>query len=222
MFKKFLTATTVSALLCGFAALPAKAAFVLDSHVEASIWLDNLAPNTNGWAYFGDTLGPPSPFSDAGQVVLKSRSSAYLNSFGFSDMAHENRTEIFGSSAGAGSITTVAASPAERLFYFQANGTDLLLASDDNRQYTDGYSSGGTPGRVQGDMDIFYHADSHTWAFFFDDAGGGFPILGDDNDYDDLIMTFRASHYVPEPGALGLLGVALLGLAGMIRRRKLG
>jgi hypothetical protein len=222
MFTKILPATTLAVLLCALAAVPAKAAFVLGSHVDVEVWLNNMAPNSNGWAYFGDNLGPPSPFGDGGRVELKAGSSDYLVSFGVSDMAHENPTEIFGASAGAGSIYSLAESPVQRLFYFQANGTDLLLASDDNRQYTDGFSSGGTPGRIQGDLDIFYHADSHTWAFFFDDAGGGLPILGDDNDYDDLVVTFRSNNFVPEPGALGLLGVALFGLAGMVRRRKLG
>jgi hypothetical protein len=218
MFRKILSATTF-ALLCGLATAPAKAAPILGSHVEGALFLSTIAPNTEGWTYLGDSLGPPSPFGVDGRLTLMVRSSSYQNTFGTSDMSHGNRTEIFGASAGAGSIYELAASPMERLFYFNANGTDLLLASDDNRQYTDGFSSGGTPGRQQGGIDIFYHANSHTWAFFFDDAGGGIPILGDDNDYDDLIVTFRRN-IVPEPGALSLLGVALLGFAGLMRRRK--
>ncbi|MGE3333990.1 MAG: PEP-CTERM sorting domain-containing protein [Rhodospirillaceae bacterium] len=181
--------------------------------------MSTIALNSEGWAYLGDSTGLPSPFAVGGRLTLLSRSSSYLNSFGTSDMAHQNRTEIFGASAGNGSIYELAASPVDRLFYFNANGTDLLLASDDNRQYTDGFSSGGTPGRFQGGMDIFYHANSHTWAFFFDDAGGGIPILGDDNDYDDLVVTFRRD-IVPEPGALSLLGLALLGFGGLMRRKK--
>jgi hypothetical protein len=220
MLRKILSATTLAmSLLCGTATAPANAALILGSHVDSEIFLEAIAPNTAGWSYLGEDLGPPSPFSVDGRLELKMRSSSYLNTFGYSDVNHENRVEIFGAGAGAGAIHTLAASSFERLFYFSANGSDLLLASDDNRQYTDGFSSGGTPGSLQGGMDIFYHADSHTWAMFFDDAGGGIPILGDDDDYDDLVVTFRRN-IVPEPGALGLLGFALVGLAGLMRRRK--
>jgi hypothetical protein len=217
MFRKILSATTF-ALLCGLTAAPAKAAPILGSHVEDTLFVAAIAPNSEGWSYLGESTGLPSPFAIGGRLTLIWRDSSYQNSFGTADMAHGNRTEIFSASSGVGSIYDLAESPVDRLFYFNANGTDLLLASDDNRQYTDGFSSGGTPGRMQGGMDIFYHANSHTWAFFFDDAGGGLPIVGDDNDYNDLIVTFRRD-IVPEPGALGLLGLALFGIAGL-RRKK--
>ncbi len=217
MSRKILSAATF-ALFCALAAGPAQAAPILGSHVEDALFISAIAPNTEGWSYLGENMGPPSPFGVGGRLTLMLRSSSYRNAFGTSDMAHENRTEIFGAAAGRGTIYELAASPVERLFYFNANGTDLLLASDDNRQYTDGFSSGGLPGRMQGGIDIFYHANSHTWAFFFDDAGGGLPILGDDNDYDDLVVTFRRD-IVPEPGALSLLGLALVGFAGLMRRK---
>ncbi|MGE4064848.1 MAG: PEP-CTERM sorting domain-containing protein [Rhodospirillaceae bacterium] len=223
MFRKILSATILSVSLSfSFLAAPAKAVPILGSQVEGNLFLDALdVSHMLGWAYLGPDLGPPSPFAAEGTLKLVHRSSTYQNTFGTSDINHENRVEIFGATAAVGATHALSMSPFERLFYFGADGADLLLASDDNRQYTDGFSSGGTPGSLQGGMEIFYHADSHKWAFFFDDAGGGLPILGDDNDYDDLVVTFQLPNRgVPEPGAIGLLGFALLGLAGLMRRRK--
>src|SRR5204863_3247039 len=119
---------------------------------------------------------------------------------------------IFSASAPLGSTVTVdGISPSLLYFDSDAPGT-----ADDNRQWTDGFASGGSFGITHGDLDIFHSASANRWALFFDDGGFAGPAAtADDKDYNDLVVSFRGATVdaprtgVPEPGALGLLAVAL-------------
>jgi hypothetical protein len=214
------TTTITIALMLGVPAPPAHAAPILGSHVDSQVFLNSIAANTEGWAYLGPSLLESSPLGIAGKVVVKSRSSTSQITFGYSDMDYQNKVEVVGAGSGAGAIFDLDASVDQRLFYFEVDGSDLPEGAGDNTQFTGGPATGEVPGVYQGGIDIFYHANSKTWAFFFDEGGGGVPVLGDDNDYDDLIITF-GSRSVPEPGAIGLMSLALFGLAsGIIRRRQ--
>jgi len=219
--KKILRATTIAtALMLAVTAPSAHAAPILGSHVDSQVFLNSIAPNTEGWAYLGPSLLESSPLWIAGKVVVKSRSSTSQITFGYSDMNYQNKVEVVGAGSGAGAIFDLGASVDQRLFYFEVDGIDLPEGSDDNTQFTGGTATGEVPGIYQGGIDIFYHANSKTWALFFDDGAGGVPVLGDDNDYDDLIITF-GNHSVPEPGAIGLMSLALFGRAGgVIHRRR--
>lgn len=223
MFKQILTTTTMAiALAMGFAVPSAPAALILGSNVDSQVFHNSIAQNTEGWTYLGPSLLETSPLGLRGQLTVKGRSSTAQNTFGYADMDYQNGVQVIGADAGIGTIFELAASMDQRLFYFETNDADIALGSDDNRQYSGGSATGEEPGIFQGGIDILYHANSKTWAFFFDEGGGGIPVLGDDNDYDDLIVTFRA-HGVPEPGAVGLMSLALFGLAGgILRRRKQG
>jgi hypothetical protein len=212
-----LSASIALGLGLAFGSMGAQAAPILGSNVDSSVFSATIG-STSGWSYLGQST---TAFSGTGTASLVSRSSSYSNSFGFANTSHADRVQLFGSGAAVGSTALVSGYAPGYLFYYQANGSDLLFFSDDNRQYTDGVGTGGNPGWFQGDIDIFMNASLSTWAFFLDDAGGGTFIAGDDGDYDDMVVTFQQESPagVPEPGTLALLGMGMLGL-GALRRRK--
>jgi hypothetical protein len=213
--RNMLIATGV-ALGFGLGAANVQAAPILGSHVDSALFASSIG-STSGWTYLGQST---SAFTISGTAEIESRSSSYDDTFGFSTTNHNTRTQVFATNAAVGTTATVAGYSPGYLLYFAADGSDQGSFSDDNRQYTDGFDSGNNPGEEQGDIDIFYNAALSKWALFFDDAGGGNGIGGDDQDYNDLVVSFQSTvASVPEPTTLGLLGLSMLGL-GMLRRRK--
>jgi hypothetical protein len=205
-----LTATVASAFL--LAAPAAHAAPVLGSNVDSSVFSAAIG-STAGWTYLGQNT---SAFSGPGTGELELRVSTFDNSFGYARTNHTGRVQVFGPGASPGATAAIAGYAPEYLFYFKADAHGFFGGLYDNVQYTDGYDTGGLIGEEGGDIDIFFNASSNTWAFFYDDSGP-ISLHPDDDDYNDLVVTFRQQ--VPAPGALSLVGLGAIGLMASRRRR---
>jgi MYXO-CTERM domain-containing protein len=212
MFRKFILPVAVA---LGISASAASAAPVLSSHVDSSVFSATIG-DTSGWAYLGQST---SAFTADGVATLVMRDSSFNDSFGISQLDYSGTVPVFSPGAAVGSTSNVTGYDPSYLFFFRSVGA--IGVFDNNMQFTDGHGSGGLPGSFQGDIDIFHNDATDKWAFFYDD--GGESGLGDDNDYNDLVVTFSQAAGAPpvqvlEPRSIGILGLALLALAFLRRR----
>jgi len=189
------------------------------------------------------TLQSPIPFfasSVTGGGTLDLRSSTYGDSFGWApDGTDTPLHTIFGNAAAAGATAAIA--PGVNFdFYFHTDGSgcsDVSLGCDPaGSVFSDGSKSAANLGQV--DMAI-YEDTQGDYAFFFDDGGPSGLNLNtcywnqdlwkyvcqpkDDNDYNDLVVTFvptPTTKSVPEPVTLSLFGAGLAGVFAARRKRK--
>jgi hypothetical protein len=201
-----------STILIGLSlsAAGASAAPILGSNVDSSVFSAALG-STSGWTYVGQST---SAFVGPGTGEIELRGADNANSFGYGSTAHGSSTTVFAAGAPVGSTAGIAGLSPSYLFWFNS---DPNGSADDNTQWTDGFATGGAQGTAGGDIDIFRNMTMNMWAFFYDD--GGPNGAQDDNDYNDMVVSFRQAA-VPEPASMALLGLGLLAAGGLVRRRR--
>jgi PEP-CTERM motif len=173
--------------------------------LNAAEWTE-LAPGTFG------TGGTYDYFGAGGNVTFELRSASFHHLFGTSDANGDlpNSQVIFDTK-----VDTVGAlkffTPLENpfTFFFQnQNPNTFFVKSNGVSDDPSGTLNFGIAQNI---------ANPYLFAFFFDDGGPNGP--GDDNDYNDMVITADATP-VPEPATILLLGAGLLGGASRLRRKK--
>ncbi len=210
-----------ASVMIALAASPAQATpTVSGGPLDAADFMaDNITSGT--FSYVGNHV---ADFSGSGSGVLTVTSATFRDTFGYTNSAYGNAVQVFSSSQSAPVVATISPTYAPFVFYFFSDGSSAGRGSDsDATLFSNGHSIGTDAGQTNL---AIYESTTGEYAFFFDDGGPsgcinsyGTCLPSDDNDYNDLVVTYTPRP-VPEPISLTILGTGILGL-GLVRRHRM-
>lgn len=172
--------------------------------LDESDWTQIADPATDG--VFG--RGGNGFLSNGGELRLMAKEAGFNHEFG---IAASDLTgfQVLVDDEGFSDPIVIDFKPASNPFVLLARNTS---GGDLSGAFA---ASNGSRSDSRVDLAVFFRNDNPgQFLFFFDDGGGSY---GDDGDFNDMIVLATA---IPEPAAIGLVGVGLLGLGLLSRRRN--
>ncbi|MEZ6101810.1 MAG: PEP-CTERM sorting domain-containing protein [Pirellulaceae bacterium] len=125
------------------------------------------------------------------------------------------RTPIVDFSSVAGEKIAIAFDSSQRMEPTQILRLTAFYSDGSNEQLLEWSDANGTPDATNEKVFLELNVPAGATAAFFD-----FAMLEADNDWWWAVDNIQVGSVVPEPGALSMLGLALVGLVSMIRRNK--
>lgn len=211
-------------------------------------YADSCAGAGSGWLTGGSALDPNAEYVESAawalgggessmtRIVIEIAGNASQNTFGIYSLSDPSTTlEVFGGSETAGALTNILYLGGG-VFQNTGSGDTADLGGTSFGFYLSGpggtfYSDSALNPNGDTQMVAFEGDDTRTTDFFGTGANNRWfsndwilawedlVYANSDQDFNDMVLFVNSIRPVPAPGPLALIGVGLLGLA-MVRRRR--